>query len=71
MFYHGGGFVVGGLDSHDEFCRLMAVHAHAQVLSVEYPLAPEASPQQIIQVCEDALAWAYQHRREMKILKIA
>ncbi|AVH49893.1 alpha/beta hydrolase [Acinetobacter sp. SWBY1] len=69
VFYHGGGFVVGGLDSHDEFCRLMAVHAHAQVLSVEYPLAPEASPQQIIQVCEDALAWAYQHRREMKILK--
>ncbi len=41
VFYHGGGFVVGGFkDSHDEFCRLMAVHAHAQVLSVEYPLAP-------------------------------
>ena len=69
VFYHGGGFVVGGLDSHDEFCRLMAVHANAQVLSVAYPLAPEASPQQIIQVCEEALAWAYQHRRQMKILK--
>ncbi len=27
IFYHGGAFMVGGLDSHDEFCRLLAVHA--------------------------------------------
>ncbi len=62
VFYHGGGFVVGGLDTHDEVCRLLAVHAKAQVLSIDYPLTPEASPAQLMQSCEDALAWTYQNQ---------
>ncbi len=33
IFYHGGAFMVGSLDSHDEFCRLLAVHAKVQVLT--------------------------------------
>lgn len=69
VFYHGGGFVVGSLDTHDEACRLLALHAKAQVLSIDYPLAPEASPQQLIQSCEDALAWVFQNSRQLKILK--
>ena len=69
VFYHGGGFVVGSMNTHDEACRLIAVHAKAQVLSIEYPLAPEVSPRQLIQSCEDALAWVHQNRRQFKILK--
>lgn len=69
VFYHGGGFVVGSIDSYDDVCRLLAVHAHVQVLSIDYPLAPEASPYQIVQSCEDALAWVYQNRKQLKILK--
>jgi acetyl esterase len=69
VFYHGGGFVVGSVNTHDEACRLIAVHAKAQVISIEYPLAPEVSPQSLIQSCEDALAWVYQNRRHFKILK--
>ncbi|WP_338560777.1 alpha/beta hydrolase [Acinetobacter sp. KS-LM10] len=69
IFYHGGGFVVGSVNTHDEACRLLAIHAKAQVLSIEYPLAPEVSPQVMIQSCEDALAWVYQNRRQFKILK--
>lgn len=69
VFYHGGGFVVGSVNTHDEVCRLLAVHAKAQVLSIEYPLAPEVSPKALIQSCEDALAWVYQNRRQFKILK--
>ncbi|RKG30271.1 alpha/beta hydrolase [Acinetobacter tianfuensis] len=69
VFYHGGGFVVGSLDTHDEVCRLLAVHAKVQVLSIDYPLAPEASPAQLIQSCEDALAWVFQNSRQLKILK--
>ncbi|MFX5735545.1 alpha/beta hydrolase, partial [Acinetobacter baumannii] len=38
-------------------------------LSIDYPLAPEVSPQHLIQSCEDALAWVYQNRRQLKILK--
>ncbi|KEC84853.1 MULTISPECIES: alpha/beta hydrolase [unclassified Acinetobacter] len=69
VFYHGGGFVVGSVDTHDEVCRLIAAHAKAQVLSIEYPLAPEVGPRDLIQSCEDALAWVYQNRRQFKILK--
>jgi len=69
VFYHGGGFVVGGLDTHDEACRLIAKYAKVQVLSIDYPLAPEASPQLLIKSCEDALAWVYQNRRQLKIYK--
>ena len=61
--------MVGGLDSHDEFCRLLAVHAKVQVLSVAYPLTPEFSPLQMVQVCEDALAWAHQHSKQLKVYK--
>lgn len=70
VFYHGGGFVVGNVDTHDEACRLIAKYANAQVLSIDYPLAPEVSPQRLIQSCEDALAWVYQNKRHFKILKI-
>ncbi|SUV62874.1 carboxylesterase [Acinetobacter calcoaceticus] len=47
----------------------MAKYAKVQVLSIDYPLAPEVSPQHLIQSCEDALAWVYQNRRQLKILK--
>ncbi|WP_445116952.1 alpha/beta hydrolase [Acinetobacter sp. WZC-1] len=69
VYYHGGGFVTGSINSYDEVCRMLAVHARVQVLSIEYPLAPEVSPQQLMQSCEDALAWVFQNSRNFKILK--
>lgn len=41
LFAHGGGFVVGDLDSHDRFCRRIAVEAGCHVLALHYGLAPE------------------------------
>jgi acetyl esterase len=41
VFFHGGGFVVGSLDSHDRGCRALASKARAVVVSVDYRLAPE------------------------------
>ena len=41
VFFHGGGWVVGDLDSHDAPCRLLARSAGARVLAVDYRLAPE------------------------------
>jgi acetyl esterase len=41
LFLHGGGFVIGDLDTHDEPCRLLCHHAGAHVVSVDYRLAPE------------------------------
>ena len=41
VFYHGGGHVVGSLDSYDSLCRQLAVQAGWTVVSVDYRLAPE------------------------------
>ncbi|APP78360.1 alpha/beta hydrolase [Xanthomonas hortorum] len=41
LFVHGGGGVVGDLDSHDDVCRQLAARAGCQLLAVDYRLAPE------------------------------
>ncbi|MDZ7629031.1 MAG: alpha/beta hydrolase [Parvularculaceae bacterium] len=42
VYYHGGGFIYGDLDSHDQLCRRLARIGDLRVISVEYRLAPEA-----------------------------
>ena len=65
LFFHGGGFVVCGLDSHDGLARELCVGAGAIVVSVDYRLAPEhkfpAGPED----CHAALAWAVDHAAEL------
>jgi acetyl esterase len=41
IYFHGGGFVAGSLESHDGLCRLFAVEGGFKVISVDYRLAPE------------------------------
>lgn len=41
MYLHGGGWVVGDLDTHDGTCRMLALHSGCTVISVQYALAPE------------------------------
>lgn len=41
VYYHGGGFVVGGLDSHDNLCEMICNDGGVHVLAVDYRLAPE------------------------------
>lgn len=41
VFFHGGGFVIGGLTSHDRDCRALANRGGCQVIAVDYRLAPE------------------------------
>lgn len=41
IYYHGGGFVVGGLHSHDDVCAELCARAGVRVISVDYRLAPE------------------------------
>src|SRR5947209_13971558 len=61
VFLHGGGFVLGDLDSHDAPCRLLAKHAGASVLSVDYRLAPEAPFPAAVDDARMALSWAMRH----------
>jgi len=41
LYFHGGGFVIGDLDTHDDACRLLARRSGVAVLAVDYRLAPE------------------------------
>lgn len=41
MFFHGGGFVLGSIESHDTLCRRLAFESGLTVVSVDYRLAPE------------------------------
>ncbi len=41
VYFHGGGFVVGDLDTHDALCRRLSADTRMRFLSVDYRLAPE------------------------------
>jgi len=41
LFFHGGGFVIGNIDTHDGLCRIIANEAGVRVIAVDYRLAPE------------------------------
>lgn len=61
VYLHGGGFVLGDLDTHDEPCRILCRHAGVHVLSVDYRLAPEHPFPAAVEDAEAAFAWARAH----------
>ncbi|MGK8488604.1 alpha/beta hydrolase [Nocardia asiatica] len=61
VFCHGGGFVICGLDSHDQFCRAMAAAAEAIVVSVDYRQAPEHRFPAAAEDAYAALCWVAGH----------
>ncbi len=65
IYYHGGGWVIGDLDTHDEVCRQLASQAGATVVSIDYRLGPEAKFPAAVQDCWDALRWVDQNRSEL------
>lgn len=65
VFYHGGGWVVGDLDTHDQPCRLLARYADVHVLSIDYRLAPEHPYPAPVDDSIAAYAWAVQHAAEL------
>ncbi|ANN66691.1 alpha/beta hydrolase [Bordetella bronchialis] len=61
VFFHGGGYCVGGLDSHDSLCRDLAALAPCAVLAVDYRLAPEHRFPAAVEDAWDAYEWARWH----------
>jgi acetyl esterase len=57
VFMHGGGWVLGDLDSHEGICRRLAVQAECCVISVDYRLAPEHPYPAAVEDSAAALGW--------------
>lgn len=58
LWFHGGGWVTGDLDTHDQLCRQMCTAAGVTVASVDYRLAPEAKFPAAVDDCVAAYEWA-------------
>lgn len=67
IFYHGGGWVFGDLDTHDVVCRSIARTARVVVVSVDYRLAPEHRYPAAVEDAHAVLQWALAHARDLGI----
>src|SRR4051794_796899 len=65
LWFHGGGWVTGNLDTHDQVCRLLCDEVDAVVVSVDYRLAPEAKFPAAADDCMSAYEWALAHADEV------
>lgn len=65
VFLHGGGFVMGDLDSHDSLCRQLARTADVAVLAVDYRLAPEHPAPAAVDDAVTTFEWALGHAQEL------
>ena len=61
LYLHGGGFVIGGLETHDSLCRQLAVRGEVAVLSLDYRLAPEHRFPAAFDDAFGALSWLASH----------
>ncbi|TPG31450.1 alpha/beta hydrolase [Mycolicibacterium hodleri] len=65
VFYHGGGWALGDLDTHDHVARAHAIGAEAIVVSVDYRLAPEHPFPAGVDDAWAALRWVAEHAEEL------
>ena len=57
VYFHGGGFTIGSIETHDRLCRQLAQQAHCAVLSVDYRLAPEHKFPTAVNDAWDVVQW--------------
>lgn len=67
VYLHGGGWVVGDLDTHDHVCRTLANKAGMAILSVDYRLAPEHKFPAAVDDARAATVWAFENAARLGV----
>ncbi len=67
VYFHGGGWVAGDLDSHDASCRMLAAASRCLVVSVDYRLAPEHPFPAAVDDCLAAYSWVHRNSADLGV----
>jgi acetyl esterase len=67
VYFHGGGWTIGDLDTHDALCRELAHGARCEVFSVDYRLAPESPFPAAVDDCIAATRFVMQHTKARRV----
>jgi acetyl esterase len=67
IYFHGGGFVIGSLDTHDRLMRLLALDSDAAVIGVDYRLAPEHPFPAPLDDCVAAVRWLRSETQHLRL----
>ena len=67
VFFHGGGWAVGDLDTHDHVCRYLAGKSGVKVIAVDYRLAPEHVFPAAFDDCIHATCWVHENAATLNI----
>jgi acetyl esterase len=67
LYFHGGGFYLGNLETHDHVCRFLCKNAGITVIAVDYRLAPENKFPAALEDCYHVLCWATENAETIGI----